>query len=180
MNAIQAGNRLLENGFELTEKNSNSMFRKSAVNDDVTIDVSLGKDIFTVKVYEQLNVDEFRDIAIFSADYGNLGIDPIGNGKFSVTFDVTNTGKRDAAEVAQLYVGAEDPAVVRPAKELKGYEKVFLKKGETRRITIELGEEAFRHYDYMKHDFTVHPGKFNIFVGSSSQDIRLEGSLVVE
>ena len=115
-----------------------------------------------------------------SFEYGNLGIDPIGNGKFSVTFDVTNTGKRDAAEVAQLYVGAEDPAVVRPAKELKGYEKVFLKKGETRRITIELGEEAFRHYDYMKHDFTVHPGKFNIFVGSSSQDIRLEGSLVVE
>lgn len=115
-----------------------------------------------------------------SFEYGNLGIVSTGDGKFSVTFDVTNTGKRDAAEVAQLYVGAEDPAVVRPAKELKGYEKVFLKKGETRRITIELGEEAFRHYDYMKHDFTVHPGKFNIFVGSSSQDIRLEGSLVVE
>lgn len=75
MNAIQAGNRLLENGFELTEKNSNSMFRKSAANDDVTIDVTLGKDIFTVKVYEQLDADEFRDIAVFSVDYGNLGID---------------------------------------------------------------------------------------------------------
>ena len=48
MNAVKAGNRLLENGFVLTEKNGNSMFRKSAVNDDVTIDVTLGKDIFTV------------------------------------------------------------------------------------------------------------------------------------
>lgn len=75
INAIQAGNRLLENGFELTEKNSNSMFRKSALNDDVTIDVSLGKDIFTVRVYEQLDADEFKDIAVFSVDYGNLGID---------------------------------------------------------------------------------------------------------
>lgn len=95
MNAIQAGNRLLENGFELTEKNSNSMFRKSAVNDDVTIDVSLGKDIFTVKVYEQLNVDEFRDIAIFSADYGNLGIDitkSFGDGGYSYAFRDASSG----------------------------------------------------------------------------------------
>ena len=115
-----------------------------------------------------------------SFDYGNLEIKDLGNGEFSVSFDVTNSGRYDAAEVAQLYVGAVNPVVVRPAKELKGYEKVFLKKGQTQRIEIVLDDEAFRHYDYMLHDFTVNPGDFNIFVGSSSADIRLEGRLTVK
>ena len=95
MNAIRAGNRLLENGFELTEKNSNSLFRKSALNDDVTIDVALGKDTFTVKVYEQLDADEFRDIAVFSTDYNSLGIDitkSIENGGYSYAFRDTSSG----------------------------------------------------------------------------------------
>ena len=115
-----------------------------------------------------------------SFDYGNLEIKDLGNGEFSVSFDVTNSGRYDAAEVAQLYVGAVNPVVVRPAKELKGYEKVFLKKGQTQRVEIVLDDEAFRHYDYMLHDFTVNPGDFNIFVGSSSADIRLEGRLTVK
>ena len=115
-----------------------------------------------------------------SFDYTDLKVGELGGGKFSVSFDVTNTGRCDAAEVAQLYVGAVDPVVVRPAKELKGYEKVFLKKGETRRIEIPLGEEAFRRYDCMLHDFVVDPGDFNIFVGASSQDIRLKGRLTVK
>ena len=115
-----------------------------------------------------------------SFDYDNLEIRDLGGGEFSVTFDVTNSGRYDAAETAQLYVGAVDPVVVRPAKELKGYEKVFLKKGETRKIEIRLGEEAFRHYDYMQHDFTVNPGDFNIYIGSSSRDIRMEGRLTVK
>ena len=100
INAIQAGNRLLENGFVLTEKNGNSMFRKSAVNDDVTIDVTLGKDIFTVKVYEQLDADEFRDIAVFSADYNSLEIDitkSIGDDGYSYIF-------RDASSSAAISI----------------------------------------------------------------------------
>ncbi len=94
MNAVKAGNRLLENGFVLTEKNGNSMFRKSTVNDDMTIDVTLGKDIFTVKVYEQLDSDEFRDIAIFSTDYDNLGIDitrSVEDDGYSYTFRDTSS-----------------------------------------------------------------------------------------
>lgn len=94
INAIQVGNRLLENGFELTEKNGNSMFRKSTVNDDMTIDVTLGKDIFTVKIYEQLDADEFRDIAIFSTDYDNLGIDitrSVEDDGYSYTFRDTSS-----------------------------------------------------------------------------------------
>ena len=95
MNAVKAGNRLLENGFELTEKNGNSMFRKSVLNDDVTIDVTLGKDIFTVKVYRQLDADEFRDIAVFSADYDSLGIDitkSIEDDEYSYIFREASSG----------------------------------------------------------------------------------------
>lgn len=112
-------------------------------------------------------------------EYGNLQIDDVGNGTFDVSFDVTNTGRCDGAEVAQLYVGDVESSIVRPAKELKGYEKLFLKRGETRRVVIRLGEEAFRQYDCVRHDFVVEPGDFEIFVGASSRDIRLTGRLTV-
>lgn len=112
-------------------------------------------------------------------EYGNLQIDDVGNGAFDVSFDVTNTGQCDGSEVVQLYVGDVESSVVRPVKELKGYEKLFLKRGETRRVVIRLGEEAFRQYDCVRHDFVVEPGDFEIFVGASSRDIRLTGRLTV-
>ena len=112
-------------------------------------------------------------------EYGNLQIDDVGNGAFDVSFDVTNTGQCDGSEVVQLYVGDVESSVVRPVKELKGYEKLFLKRGETRRVVIRLGEEAFRQYDCVRHDFVVEPGDFGIFVGASSRDIRLTGRVIV-
>ena len=93
---------------------------------------------------------------------------------------MTNTGRYDAAEVAQLYVGDVESSVVRPAKELKGYEKIFLKRGETRRVELRLDEEAFRHYDCIRRDFVVEPGDFDLFVGTSSQDIRLKTRINVK
>lgn len=110
--------------------------------------------------------------------YSNLQAHPVKEG-YVIEFDVKNTGNYDAAEVAQVYVGDVQASVIRPAKELKGYEKVFLKKGETRHIRIPLGEEAFRFYDCMEHEFKVEPGEFNVFVGSSSQDIRLTTRITV-
>lgn len=112
-------------------------------------------------------------------DYSGLKAEAAGDGEFIVSFDVTNTGRYDAAEVAQLYVGDVESSVVRPAKELKGYEKVFLKRGETRRVEIRLGEEAFRFYDFKQHRFVVEPGAFDIFVGASSRDIRLRTCITV-
>ena len=70
--------------------------------------------------------------------YGNLMVEKNGVNRVKVTFDISNTGKMDAAEVAQVYVHDVKSSVPRPYKELKGYEKVFLKKGETKRVTIEL------------------------------------------
>ena len=60
-----------------------------------------------------------------------------------------------------------------PLKELKGYEKVYLKHGETKRVTVELDEEAFSFYDVNKHGFVVEPGDFDIMVGSSSAELPL-------
>lgn len=105
-------------------------------------------------------------------EYNNIKAQPSEDG-YIISFDVKNTGNYDAAEIAQIYVGDVNASAIRPVKELKGYEKVFLKKGETQHIEIFLGEEAFRFYDYMQHKFVVEPGEFNILIGSSSQDIRL-------
>lgn len=78
--------------------------------------------------------------------YGNLMVEKNGVNRVKVTFDMSNTGKMDAAEVAQVYVHDVKSSVPRPYKELKGYEKVFLKKGETKRVTIELEDDAFSYY----------------------------------
>ena len=112
-------------------------------------------------------------------EYSGLEVGETADGGFVVSFDVTNTGKYDAAEVAQLYVSDVEASAPRPARELKGYEKVFLKRGETRRMEIRLGEEAFRFYDFKQHRFVVEPGAFDIFVGASSRDIRLRTCITV-
>ena len=62
-----------------------------------------------------------------------------------MTFTVTNTGKVDGAEVAQLYVGMKDAKVYRPEKELKGFAKVFLKAGESREVRIDFDDKTFRY-----------------------------------
>ena len=113
-----------------------------------------------------------------SFEYGGLKVRE-EDGSYLVSFDVTNTGRCDAAEVVQLYVGDIEASVPRPVKELKGYEKVFLKKGETRRVEIRLDNEAFRFYDFRQHRFVVEPGEFDILVGASSRDIRLRTRIAV-
>jgi hypothetical protein len=105
--------------------------------------------------------------------YSNLSLEKSGENKVKVSFDVKNTGKVDGSEVAQVYVHDVQASVPQPLKELKGYEKVYLKHGETKRVTVELDEEAFSFYDVNKHGFVVEPGDFDIMVGSSSAELPL-------
>jgi len=105
--------------------------------------------------------------------YSNLSLEKSGENKVKVSFDVKNTGKVDGSEVAQIYVHDVQASVPQPLKELKGYEKVYLKHGETKRVTVELDEEAFSFYDVNKHGFVVEPGDFDIMVGSSSAELPL-------
>lgn len=95
-------------------------------------------------------------------------------------FTLTNTGKADGAEVAQLYVSAECRGVCRPAKELKGFAKVFLKAGESRRVAIPLDDKAFRYFNVDTGKYEVETGVYQILIGASCADIRLFGSVNIE
>jgi beta-glucosidase len=96
-----------------------------------------------------------------------------------VSFDVKNTGHREAAEVAELYVGDSHASVPRPVKELKAFAKVNLKPGETRRVTLGLDRRTFSFYHVQKRDWNAEPGDFAILVGGSSDNIPLRGKFTL-
>jgi beta-glucosidase len=115
-------------------------------------------------------------------EYGNLSVTPQTgnlNAPVTVSFDVKNTGHREAAEVAELYVGDSHASVPRPVKELKAFAKVNLKPGETRRVTLALKSRAFSFYDVTKKDWNAEPGDFTILVGGSSDKIQLQGKFTL-
>lgn len=92
---------------------------------------------------------------------------------------MTNTGHREGAEVAELYVGDSHASVPRPIKELKGFAKINLKPGERKRITLTLDRRAFSFYDVARKDWNEEPGKFTILVGGSSDSIQLQGAFTL-
>lgn len=111
--------------------------------------------------------------------YSNLSVSPQTgdlNEPVSISFDVKNTGHRKAAEVSEVYVGDSHATVPRPVKELKGFAKVNLKPGESRRVTLKLDRRAFSFYDVTKTDWRAEPGAFTILVGGSSDKIELRGT----
>ena len=97
-----------------------------------------------------------------------------------VTFTLTNTGERDGAEVVQLYVSAKAPSIYRPAKELKGFCKVFLKAGESKEVEISLDDKAFRYFNTETNRFEIDGGYYSLLVGASAADIRLQAEVEVE
>jgi len=93
--------------------------------------------------------------------------------KLKVSFDVANSGQREGAESAQLYIRDVESSEPRPAKELKGISRVALKSGETRRLELEIGENALSFFSTKKNGWIAEPGEFEVLVGGSSRDIRL-------
>lgn len=91
-----------------------------------------------------------------------------------VSFLLKNVGGYSGNEVAQVYVKAPYRDEIMPIKELKGFEKVFLKKGESRNVSIRLCKEFLRYWDNKKNKFTYPSGEYTIMVGASSSDIRLQ------
>ncbi len=97
----------------------------------------------------------------------------------TVSFMVKNTGSMDGSEVAQVYVSDSESKIPRPVKELKGFEKIMLKKGEQKEVQIKLDPRSFQYYDQEMKAWTSDPGEFKILVGSSSRDIRLTGEILL-
>ena len=118
--------------------------------------------------------------------YANLAIKAVPSAtgdrsgpRYEASFDVKNTGTREGADVAQLYVGEARPAVARPAKELKGFARAALKPGETKRVTIALDGRAFSYYDVTARGWRIAPGRFDVLIGRSSDQIELRGTLTL-
>ena len=107
--------------------------------------------------------------------YRNLTVNPEG-----AEFTLTNTGNRDGAEVAQLYIGMKDGKVFRPAKELKGFQKVFLKAGESRRVHIPFDDKTFRYWNVRTDQWETEGGTYTIMIGASCLDIRLRTETEIE
>ena len=103
--------------------------------------------------------------------YSNLKVTPSAEG-YLVEFDVTNTGKMDGAEVAQVYVGYNDKTVPHPVKELKGYDKAVIKSGATKHFAITLPYKELAYYDIFSHNWADASKDVTIYVGSSSEEIH--------
>jgi beta-glucosidase len=117
-----------------------------------------------------------------SFDYDNLSITPqtiTKDQSFTVTFEVKNTGVRPGAEVTQIYVHDVASSLKTPIKQLKRFERVTLEQDESRTVTATIGASELSHYDSNEAAFVVAPGEFEIKVGASSADIRLEGTVAV-
>lgn len=96
----------------------------------------------------------------------------------SVSVSVTNTGNYDGDEVVQMYIRDKVSSVTRPVKELKGYQRIFLKKGETKKVDFKINKETLAFYD-INMKYCVEPGEFKIMTGSSSDDNDLQ-SIILE
>ena len=116
-------------------------------------------------------------------DYSNLNTDKETYDQadtIQATFTLTNTGDREGAEVAQLYVSDPVCSVMRPVKELKGFKKVFLKPGESRRITLDIPVSSLAFYSEVQSQFVVEPGEFILQLGASASDITQRISVEVK
>ena len=94
------------------------------------------------------------------------------SGTLKVSVDVTNTGDYDGAEVVQLYIADPEASIDRPAKELKGFEKVFLKAGQKKTVTFEIDAEDLSWFDADKHEWVAEPGEFQALFARSAGDIQ--------
>ena len=106
--------------------------------------------------------------------YGNLEAS-----EWDATFTVTNTGTVAGTEVVQLYVAKPDHEVFRPASELKGFARVTLEPGESKVVTIELGDKAFRYFNDKTGSWEVEGGTYELRVAASSEDVRLTAEVQV-
>ncbi|MFC4320057.1 beta-glucosidase [Litchfieldia salsa] len=110
-----------------------------------------------------------------SFEYSNMEVDKDG-----VSFQITNTGDMAGNEVAQLYVGCESTDIFRPSKELKGFVKVALNAGETKRVTISFDDKTFRYFNVKTNNWEIEEAEYKLMIGASSADIKLDDTLFVE
>lgn len=151
-----------------------------------TLDVPYKDDIFVgYRGYEHKGVKPLFPfgfgLSYTAFKYAGLAIAPMegadGKPGYAVSFDVTNSGTRAGADVAQVYVSEDKPRIERPAQELKGFARVALKPGETRHVTVPLDARSFAWYDVKAKAWQADAGNFTVHVSRSSADPQLEGKI---
>lgn len=115
----------------------------------------------------------------FGLSYTNFEYTNIKADEKGIEFCLKNIGDRDGSEVVQLYVGKKNAKVFRPKKELKGFEKIFLKAGESQTVRIEFDDKTFRYWNVKTNGWEMEGGEYQLFVGASCMDIRLETSIEI-
>jgi beta-glucosidase len=95
----------------------------------------------------------------------------------TLRFTITNTGKVEGKEIAEVYVRDLESKLERPSRELKGFTKVNLKPGESKTVEVTLNKRAFQYYDPEKKDWVLEPGKFELLVGPSSDSVSLQKTI---
>lgn len=127
------------------------------------------------RYYDTRNVEPLfpfgHGLSYTTFKYSDLKVDPA---KLEASVKLTNTGKRAGKEVVQLYLRDIESRLPRPAKELKGFEKIELAPGETKEVVFRLGTRDLSFYDPAAKQWVAEPGEFEVQVGSSSRDIRLK------
>ena len=107
--------------------------------------------------------------------YGKVTADKTSmtaDGEITLSVDVTNTGSRKGAEVVQLYITDKKCSVDRPAKELKGFEKVSLNPGETATVKFTIKSDALSFFDADAHKWVAEPGVFTARIAAAADDVR--------
>ena len=102
------------------------------------------------------------------------------DGSVTVSVEVENTGSRAGDEVVQLYTHAMKSRVIRPSKELRGFERISLQPGEKKEVSITVPASKLAYYDVSRHSFVVEPGTYEFMAGASSSDIRAQAGVQVD
>ena len=103
-----------------------------------------------------------------------------GNEAVNIEFSLKNTGNFDSDEVPQLYVSFPDSKIDRPGIALKGFKRVFVARGKEIQVSIPLNASDLTYWDIESQKFVLEPGKVKYFIGSSSEDFKLQGELIIQ
>ncbi|CDF57462.1 beta-glucosidase [Thermobrachium celere] len=150
--------------------------------------VYYGESVFVgYRYYDYKNIDvQFpfgHGLSYTRFEYSNLKIDKndyFDDECIDISFKLKNVGKYKAKEVVQVYISKPNSSIIRPIKELKEFEKIELDVGEEREVNLKIKVDDLSYFDEQFNSFLVEEGEYKILIGSSSRDIRLEGSIKVK
>lgn len=128
---------------------------------------------------EEITYPFGHGLSYTSFEYSDLEVNRNDN-MLDISFNLTNTGDVAGAEVCQVYIGDPVSTVTRPVKELKAFEKVYLASGETKKVSLSIDIKDIGYYNVLLKDWITEPGKYIVYVGASSRDIKLEKSVFID